>query len=165
MDKIFWIITQRYHYTAQTSLGKMFFEYDKEYVTNPPKPVREYFGATLEDTVRPANIKVYEHTGLPDGLVCNVSLYEDSHYKKTIIFHTEKDKLTILVGILKWVGCLVHGGQTHKDTAGCVIVAENIIDMDTIQGSLKDKLRLRVEEMISKGYIIKARFENLSQII
>jgi len=164
MDKIFWIITERYHFTAQTSLGRMSFEYDAEYVTDPPHPIKEYFGNTLEDTVRPENIKVYGETGLPGGLECDVSLFENDKYKKTIIFHTEPDKVTIIAGILSWVGCLAHGGQTHKDTAGCVIVAENIIDMDTIQGSLKDKLRARVEEMIGKGYVIKAKFVNLNQL-
>ena len=137
--------------------------YDKQYVTNPPQFVKEYFGNTLEDTCRPANIKVYGFTALPDGLVCNVYLYDSPKFGKTIIFTTEDDKVTIKAGVLSWQYCLVHGGQTHKDTAGCVIVSENIIDKETVQGSLKDKLRIFVEEKINEGYTVKAKFVNLNQ--
>jgi hypothetical protein len=164
MEKIFLILTERYHYTAQTSLGRMSFLYDSTFVTNPPQPIKQYFGNTLEDTCRPGNIKVWGETALPGGLECDVSLYEDAHYGKTIIFHTEPDKDTILAPPLKWTTCLAHGGQTHKDTAGCVIVAENIINLDTIQGSLKAELRRIVEEKIAEGYTIKARFVNLPQL-
>jgi hypothetical protein len=164
MEKIFLILIERYHYTAQTSLGRMSFLYDNILVTNPPQPIKQYFGNTLEDTCRPGNIKVYGETALPGGLECLVSLYEDAHYGKTIIFHTESDKDTIIIPPLKWTTCLTHGGQTHKDTAGCVIVAANIIDMDTIQGSLKAELRKVVEEKIADGYTIKARFVNLPQL-
>jgi hypothetical protein len=163
-DKILLILIERYSYTAQTSLGRMFFLYEKQFVTDPPQPIKVYFGNTLEDTVRPENIKVYGETALPGGLECDVSLFENDHYKKTIIFHTEPDKVTIKAGILKWVGCLAHGGQTHKDTAGCVIVAHSIIDKDTVQGSLKDDLRKFIEEKMNEGYKIKARFVNLNQL-
>jgi hypothetical protein len=105
-----------------------------------------------------------KETCLPGGLECDVSLYENDHYGKTIIFHTETDKRTIIAGILKWVGCLAHGGQTHKDTEGCVLVAKNKISNDQIQGSLKDELRKVVEQKIAEGYTIKARFINLDQL-
>ena len=141
MAKIFTILTERDHYTARTSMGKMYFVYVKDYVQQPLQYAKDYFGYTLEDTARPGNIKVMKETCLPGGLKCKVSLYESDHYKKTIIFHTEDDKRTIKIGPLTWVGCLAHGGQTHKDTEGCVLVARNKINDDMIQGSLKDELR------------------------
>jgi len=70
MEKIFWILTERYHYTAQTSLGRMSFLYDSTFVTNPPQPIKQYFGNTLEDTCRPGNIKVYGETAIPGGFEC-----------------------------------------------------------------------------------------------
>ena len=164
MEKIFWILTERYHYTAQTSLGRMSFLYDSTFVTNPPQPIKQYFGNTLEDTCRPGNIKVYGETAIPGGFECNVYLHDSPKFGKTIIFATEPDKVTLKAGILTWVGCLAHGGQSHKDTNGCVIVAKNIIDMDTIQGSLKDELRKIVEQKIAEGYTIKAKFVNLPQL-
>jgi hypothetical protein len=142
----------------------MLFAYEKSYITNPPQFIEEFFGYTLEDTARAENIKVYAETCLPGGLICDVSIFENDHYGKTIIFHTELDKVTILVGKLKWIGCLVHGGTTHADTAGCVLVAKNKINNDTIQGSLKDKLREVIEQKISEGYKIKAKFINLDQL-
>jgi len=161
--KIFTILTERYHYTAQTSIGKMYFEYIKDYVQKPLVTAKEYFGYTLEDTARPDNVKVMEETCLPGGLECDVSLYESEHYKKTIIFHTEDDKRTIIYKLLKWVACLAHGGNDHGDTAGCVLVAENLVNWNKIQGSLKEELREIIEQKIAEGYTIKARFINLTQ--
>ena len=161
--KEFKILIERYSYTAQSSLGRMSFVYIKDFVQTNPVPVKEFFGNTMEDTARPDNIKVMKETCLPGGLKCKVSLYESDHFKKTIIFHTEDDKRTIQIGLLKWVACLAHGGNTHKDTEGCVLVATNIIDKNTIQGSLKDELRSIVEQRIAEGYTITAEFINLTQ--
>lgn len=162
--KEFKILIERYHYTTRTTLGRMFFVWDMNYVLNPARPFKKYFGNTLEDTLRPPNIKVMKETGLPGGLKCKVSLYESAHYGKTIIFHTENDKRTILYGVLKWIGCLAHGGNDHEDTEGCVLVAKNIIDMNHIQGSLKDELRKEIEKRIKEGYTIVAEFVNLDQL-
>ena len=162
--KEFKILIERYHYTARTSLGRMSFVYVKNYVRYPLIREKEFFGNTLEDTARPDTIKVMKETCLPGGLKCDVSLYESPHYKKTIIFHTEDDKRTIKHGILSWEACLAHGGNDHEDTEGCVLVAENIIDMNHIQGSLKDKLREIIEQKIKEGYTITAEFINLPQL-
>ena len=163
MNKIFTILTERYNYTARTSLGQMFFFYDKEYVSLEPQPVKYEFCNTLEDTARPGNIKVYGETCLPGGLKCDVSLFESQRHGKTIIFYTEPDGVTIKFNNLKWTYCLAHGGNTHKDTAGCILVASNIISNNKIQGSVKSKLRKVVEKKIEEGYTIKARFVNLNQ--
>lgn len=162
--KIFWILIERFSYTARTSLGKMYFVYQKEFVTNPPEDYKEYFGFTLEDTARPDNIKVYGETCLPGGLECLVSLYDSPHFGKTIIFHTETDGVTILFNNLSWEYSLAHGGNTHRDTEGCVLVAKNQLSRDMIQGSLKDDLRKVIEQRIKDGWTIKAKFINLSQL-
>ena len=163
MKKELEILIERYIYSSQTTIGKMLLLYDASYITNPVKPVELLFGYTLEDTVRPDNIKVSKETALPGGLKCNVSLYDSPRHGKTIIFHTESDGITIRHGNLSWTYCLVHGGNTHKDTEGCVLLAKNFIDYDYIQGSLKNELRLFIEEKIKEGYSIKARFVNLTQ--
>lgn len=163
MAKEFLILTERYSYTPKSSLGRMSFEYDQIYVTDPPQPVREFFGYTLEDCARPGNVKVYGETCLPGGLECDVSLYESPKFGKTIIFYTEPDKETIISGPLTWKYALAHGGNDAGDTLGCVLVAKKVIDKDHIQGSLKDKLRKIVEKKISEGYTIKSRFINLTQ--
>lgn len=162
--KEFKLLIERFSYTARTTLGKMFFVYVEDYVQQPLKTIKKEFGYTLEDTARPDNIKVMKETCLPGGLVCDVSLYESPHYKKTIIFHTEADKRTIRFGPLKWVACLAHGGNDHGDTEGCVLVAENMIDNDHVQGSLKEELREVIEKKIAEGYTITAEFVNLTQL-
>ena len=163
MKKNLEIVTQRFNYTAQTSIGKMFLEYDSTFTTDPPQPIKLYFGYTLEDTVRPENIKVYAETGLPGGLKCKVRLYESPRHGETIIFYTEDDGITIKWGELSWTYVLAHGGNTHIDTAACVLVAKNYINEERIQGSLKDNLRKFIEKKVEQGYTITARFENLTQ--
>lgn len=151
--KIFKIFVERFLYTTQTTIGRMYFLYDDK---------EEYFGYTLEDTVRPRNIKVRDYTAILEGIY-NVSVRKSPKFGETVIFYTEDDKVTIKRGELKWDYCLAHGGNTHADTSGCVLVAKNKVNLTTIQGSLKDELVLRVKEMIGKGYIISAEFLNLTQ--
>ncbi len=162
--KILTIIIERFSYTARTSVGDMFFLYDKEYVTPIPRNIRERFGYTLEDTVRPENIKVYGETGIPGGVRCKVRLYESDHHGKTIIFYTEEDGVTLKWKELSWTYVLAHGGNTHIDTMACVLVAKNKISNDMIQGSLKDELRIFIENKIKEGYTIEAEFINLTQL-
>jgi hypothetical protein len=164
MEKILWILIENFSYSTRTSIGRMFFEYEYNYVTNPPSLKKEYFGFTLQDTARPGNVKVYGETCLPGGLICDISLIDHPHYGKTIVFHTEPDKRTIKFGKLTWTDCYAHGGNSIVDTLGCVLVAKNLIDKDHIQDSLKDELRIFIEQKIKEGYIIKARFINLDQI-
>ena len=163
MSKELIILIERYSYTARTTLGKMYFLYYDNFVEHPLEQKKEFFGHTLEDTARPDNIKVIKETCI-SVCECFVSLYESTHFGKTIIFHTEEDKITLKLGPLTWTLCLAHGGNTYEDTEGCVIVAKNIINKDVVQGSLKDELRKYIEEKIDEGYTIKARFVNLTQL-
>ena len=158
------ILIERYSFTVKSSLGRMSFVYDQNYVQNPPQPIKQFFGNTLEDVARPGNVKIYEQTCLPGGLKCKVKLFENEHYGKTIVFYTEDDGFTIKFGPLTWTWCLAHGGTDADDTAGCVLVAKNVIDKDHIQGSLKDALRQFIEQKINDGYEITAEFVNLPQL-
>lgn len=164
MNKILWIIIECFSYTARTSIGKMYFEYVKDFVHDPIVPVKEYFGYTLEDTLRPANIKVHGETAVPRGIECNVSLYSSPKFGKTIIFHTEDDHVTIKSGLLTFRYILAHGGNIHTDTEACILVARNLINKDTIQGSLQKELQIFIEQKIKEGYTIKAKFTYLPQI-
>jgi hypothetical protein len=152
--KEFILYIERYSYTARTTIGRMYFLYDGK---------REYFGFTLEDTVRPANIKVYGETAIP-AMRYDVSLFENEHYGKTIIFHTELDGITIKIGTIKWVGCLAHNGNDYSHTMGCVLVGKTFVNTDMIKDGLKEELRKRVEEKINEGYTIHAEIVNLTQL-
>lgn len=144
---------ERFPYTARTTSGKLYFVYDGK---------KDYFCFTLEDTARPANVKVYGETCIPEGKY-RVSLFENEHYKKTLILHTEDDGVTIKSGPLKWTGCLFHGGNDHTDTAGCVLVGKSRASNDSILISMKNELRIFVERKMAEGYTVSAEFVNLTQ--
>lgn len=154
MDKILLIITERDTYTARTSSGKRFFEYDGK---------KEFFCYTLEDTARPVNIKVYGETCIPE-CECDVRLYSSPKFGDTIIYYSEPDGITLKVGKLKWIGALDHGGNGHIDTSGCVLIAKNRISNDMIQGSMKEESRKFLEQKVKEGYILKAKFINHDQL-
>jgi len=162
--KEFKLLTERNSYTARTSIGKMSFAYIKDYVQQPLKEAKEFFGLTLEDTVRPLNIKVSKETGLPGGLKCKVRIYDSPKHGETLLFYTEDDLVTIKFGLLSWEYCETHGGNTHLDTDGCVLVAKNYISKDKIQGSMNAELVKIVKEKIAEGYEITAEFKNLPQL-
>jgi len=174
MNKTLILFIERYLYTARTTIGRLYLQYVRDFVSQPLVVEKQFFCYTLEDTVRPNNIKVYAETALPGGLECSVSLFENAHYGKTLILHTEPDKQTIKINNLVWVGCLFHNGGNFEHTMGCVLVGRQLIppvyrDMICIQepilaGGMKDDLRKKVDEMIVQGYTeIKAKFVNLNQ--
>jgi len=174
MNKTLVLLIERYLYTARTTIGRLYLQYVRDFVSQPLVVEKQFFCYTLEDTVRPVNIKVYAETALPGGLECNVSLFESAHYGKTLILHTEPDKKTIKINNLQWTNCLIHNGSNFEHTMGCVIVGSRLIspvyrDMICIQepkliGGMKEELRKKVDEMIAQGYTeIKAKFVNLNQ--
>jgi hypothetical protein len=151
-ELVIWI--RRSIYTASTTLGMMFFEYDG---------FMEFFGYTLEDTVRPPNVKVPHYTAIPAGPVYKVAIRRSPRFGVTVIFYTEEDKETIKVGDLVWKDILAHGGNTHEDTDGCILVAKNKVSDICIQGSLKTELAEFIHAKIVEGYTITCKIENLTQ--
>lgn len=149
------IVWNRELYTLLTTIGKMFLVYDGK---------SEYFGYTLEDTVRPYGIKVAHYTALPAGVVFKVAVRESPKFGKTVIFYTEDDKETIKVGPLTWKYVLVHGGNDHEDTDACVLVAKNKTSNTTIQGALHKELVEFVEKKIAEGYVVTAEATNIPQL-
>jgi len=162
--KEFGILTERNSYTARTTLGRMSFVWGMNYVSDPPHPKKKFFGLTLEDTIRPDNIKVSKETGLPGGLKCKARIYDSPTKGEVVLFYTEDDLITIRWGVLKWTYVEAHSGNDHEDTDGCVIVAKNPIDKDHIQGSLQDELVKEIKKRIKEGYTITAEFINLPQL-
>lgn len=148
------LLIERSPYTARTTSGKLYMVYDGK---------KEYFCFTLEDAVRPENIKVWGETAIPQGTY-QVSLYESPKFGPTIIFHTEDDGVTIIKGVLRWEYVLAHGGNDYSDTEGCLLVAKTRSNSDYIYGSMKVELRQFVEAKIKQGYKVVAEFVNLTQV-
>ena len=123
-------------YTDTTTLGKMYIN-------------GEYFCETLEDIVRPHGIKVNGSTAIPENIKFKVSVTMSNRFKRLMtILYTEDDLQTIKGNGKKFVGVRCHGGNTHKNTEGCPLVAKNRLNSDTIQGTMEKELTAKVQQAI-----------------
>lgn len=108
----------------------------------------EFFGYTLEDPHK--DRKVYGNTCIPVGAY-KVQVTYSPKFKKLLplVWNVDKDRSVLDSDGDRWTGIRFHGGNTHKDTYGCILVAQNqhICDPGVfegienwIQGSLSDEL-------------------------
>lgn len=83
-----------------------------------------FFCNTLEDTVRDINkngifdcgeLKISGHTAIPYG-----------EYEIIVNYSPRfKRELPRLLNVPHFEGILIHRGNTHKDSSGCILVGEN----------------------------------------
>jgi hypothetical protein len=84
----------------------------------------KFFCNTLEDTVRDINrngifdcgeLKISGHTAIPYG-----------EYEIIVNYSPRfKRELPRLLNVPHFEGILIHRGNTHKDSSGCILVGEN----------------------------------------
>lgn len=105
----------------------------------------EFFCYTLEDPVRPAGVKVYGDTAIP-ALSYEVVMSFSEKFRKP---------LPLLLDVPGFSGVRIHGGNSVKDTLGCVLVANN---RDTgrgvIWGSASDELKKRIAAAVNKERVV-----------
>jgi len=109
------ILIERLTMTSTTTTGEMYLN-------------GCFFGFTLEDVVRPFKIK---HETAIDAGTYEVILTHSKRFKRV---------MPLLLNVPNFKGVRIHGGNTHKNTSGCPLVAKNRLNDNTIQGSLEKEL-------------------------
>lgn len=127
----------RDNYTARTTLGKLYID-------------GVYFCETLEDTVRARAIKVYGETAIPAGEYM-VDVTYSSRFKREMPILSTDGKWTIRNFGVEFKGVRFHGGNTHKNSHGCPLVAKNRLDKDTIQGTMEKPLTAAIKKALAAG--------------
>ncbi len=119
------------------------------------------FCYTLEDTLRPYGVKVYEHTGLPENPQgYKVGIRRSNKFKRDVlVLYTEKDGITLTHYGISFKYAYIHGGNSHKDTEGCVLVAFNKHG-NKIQGTAEKALFKIVKKWIDAGHDVYWRTFN-----
>ena len=120
-------------FTENTTLGKLFAN-------------GTYFCHTLEDTVRAEGIKVYGHTAIPAGEY-RVKLSKSSRFNRVMpMVYTEDNGYELKNGGIRFKGIRMHGGNTHRNTEGCILVAHNRLSDEVIQGTAERELVYLLEQ-------------------
>jgi len=148
---------ERDFYQELTTLGEML------------TPDAEHFGHTLEDVVRPYGIKDKHYTAIPETQgddTYMIDIRQSPKYGEVAVVYTSKegDKYILEYGGIRFEYILVHGGNKHENTSGCILTAKNRNDKNrTIQGSLKKEFVAEVKKWKAKGFDTRLRVTNLPQ--
>jgi len=123
----------------------------------------EYLCETLEDIVRGWGIKHGGTTAIPVGeYKLNVTMSAKFKRKMIIVF-TEANGYEVKKNGIGFKGIRIHGGNTNKDTWGCIIVAKNRTGPESIQGSQEAMVTAYVQDLLSKGHKVTLEVKNKVQ--
>lgn len=89
----------------------------------------EFFCWTLEDEKRADGVKVKHETAIPTG-VYKLIVSRSNRFKR---------QMPLLINVPMFEGIRIHGGNTSKNTSGCILVAKNRSD-ERIQGTEEKRL-------------------------
>lgn len=137
---------KREHYTARTTSGRLCIN-------------GEEFCFTLEDTVRPVGIKVKDETALPGGTEeCPeryvVKVTHSRRFNRLMVILSNTDIVWLIkFDKVEFRGSRMHGGNRHKNTKSCPLVAYKRVDWDTIQGTAEKELTEKVMGLLKEGAV------------
>lgn len=121
------ILIVREEFFSDTTIGKLYID-------------GKFFCHTLEDAVRGFGIKIDGITSVPSGGYY-VSLTESTRFKRLMpMVYTENNGYELKAGGISFKGIRMHGGNTHKNTEGCILVAHNRVSSKVIQGTAEKDL-------------------------
>lgn len=114
----------------------------------------ERFSYTLEDTVRGRGIKIMAHTAIPEGTY-KVKVSMSSRFKRNMpMIYTENNGYELKQNDIEFKGVRIHGGNTHNNTEGCVLVAKHKVNADTIYGTMERELTEKLIELGGEGTLV-----------
>ncbi len=112
----------------------------------------EYFCETLEDITREIGVKVLAKTAIPAGQYKWRVTFSPRFKRKMILIYNQPD-YSLSAGGISFIGIRIHGGNTHLNTDGCVLVAYKHINPDLIQGTAEKELTAWAINAGSEGTI------------
>jgi hypothetical protein len=113
----------------------------------------DYFCHTLEDPSRGRGVKLYGRTCIPEGTYYVDVTMSTRFNREMPIIYNQANGYQLIAGDIEFKGLRFHGGNTHVDTEGCVLVAFNKVNDDTIQGTAESALTERLIKLGRKGFL------------
>jgi len=127
----------RESFSDKTTLGKLYIQ-------------GKFFCYTLEDIVRPYGEKVHGETAIPNG-VYQVNVTRSGRFKRDMpILFNQPNGYELRNNGISFSGIRMHGGNTHKDTHGCPLVAYNKISENMIQGTAEKELTAKIKDLLAQ---------------
>lgn len=125
-------------------------------------PTDKVFGFSLEDRIR--DVKVKGKTCIPatkGNDYYHLGIRISPKYGEVVVIYTHKEKDVYVLEYdgMRFEFILIHGGNSHKDTEGCVLLAKNRGN-DAIHGSLKKEITAEIKSLISQGYDCRLKVSN-----
>lgn len=142
---------ERDTYLNGTTLGKLYGIDGKELCQ------------TLEDICRAWGIKHGGTTAIPVGEYLLTVSMSGKFKRRMVMVYTEPNKYELKAAGISFKGIRMHGGNTNKDTWGCIIVAKNRTGPESIQGSQEANVTAYVDDLIKSGYEVKLKVINKAQ--
>lgn len=150
MSKIAVFTLERDTYRGATTLGVLTFP-------------DGYKCHTLEDIVRGWGIKDGGTTAIPVGKYKLTTSVSQRFKREMVMVYTEPNKYELKANGIEFKGIRIHGGNTNKDTWGCIIVARKRVDEHTLQGSEESRVTAAVKQYIQQGYEVYLEVKNKPQ--
>lgn len=140
MDKTFKLIRDTYR--NGSTLGKLYH------------PGGGHLCETLEDIVRGWGIKDGGTTAIPVGRY-RLTVSRSSKFKRDMVMvYTEPNKYEVKMNGIGFKGIRMHGGNSNKDTWGCIIVANNRTGPETVHGSAESSITSSVQKLEKDGHTV-----------
>lgn len=113
----------------------------------------EKFCETQEDTARADGYKILRQTAIPAGSY-NVFIRHSYGFKRKVLClrnGTNDGVPVVRNGGIEFSYIYFHGGNTADNSEGCILVANNRIDRNTIQGTAEISLFQLVQSRLENG--------------